>query len=434
MKKKIITASVLGLMAFSAGPVFATESIAFSLNVYPTCTGCHTNANLNTADKGNLKAAAKTAYNKDKRTLSGLKDFLAISTTPAITCTLPEVLNTAKTACVTPPPPTCVAPKILNAAQTACVAPPPPTCVSPEILNTAKTACVTPPPTCSATEILNATKDACVAKPVVPTCSATEVLNAAKTACIAKPTTPVKNTKPKLNPVKAQWDVQVGETLMIPLSVIDDEEDEFTIATSKLVGSTLSDVYQNDAGFPTIDFEWTPTLANVNKIQGIAFQAKETATAKKYTSNKVAVKVRVWAAGDRDAASITKLNVMTSKFSAGTLKLAGNVKFNNLLTATERQAFIDQALPLTVNDASGSNLNSDSVTWSKNGNWIVSIPMISAPCDITLEFAGQNASRKVIGCSQIAQTNSDNILAANDDHDDDDDHDKKDDSHKKHDD
>lgn len=29
----------------------------------------------------------------------------------------------------------------------------------------------------------------------------------------------------------------------------------------------------------------------------------------------------------------------------------------------------------------------------------------------------QNASRKVIGCSQITQTNSDNILASNNDHD-----------------
>jgi hypothetical protein len=72
MKKKIITTSLLGFMAFSATPVLATEAIAFSLNVYPTCTGCHTNANLSTADKGNLKAAAKTAYNQDKRTLSGI--------------------------------------------------------------------------------------------------------------------------------------------------------------------------------------------------------------------------------------------------------------------------------------------------------------------------------------------------------------------------
>ncbi len=451
MQKKIIATSLLGLLAFAVTPVLATEQIAFSIfgaSAYLNlCSTCHSGSKGNES-KGNLKAGINAAYQKDKFGLSTLK---ALVTTPALTCTLPQVLNTTKTACITPapkcvapqilnstkdacvapPPPKCVAPKILNDAQTACVAPPPPNCVAPEILNPAKTACVTPPPTCSATEILNATKDACVAKPVVPVCVAPEVLNAAKTACVTKPTTPVKNTKPKLNPVAQQWDVQVGETLMIPLSVVDDEEDEFTIATSKLVGSTLSDVHQNDAGLQTIDFEWIPAQANVNKIQTISFQAKEKLTKQKYLSNKISVKVRVWAAGDRDAASITKLNVMASKFAAGALKLAGNVKFNGLLTATERQAFIDQALPLTVNDANGSNLYSDSLALDKKGNWTVLIPMISAPCDITLEFAGQNASRKVIGCSKTADTGN-NFIAANDDDDNDDDHNEK--SHTKHDD
>ncbi len=398
MKKKMITTSFLGFMAFSATPVFATESIAFSLNVFPDCTGCHTNQN---ADKGNLKAAAKTAYNQDKRGLSGLKTFLAAASTPTPTCIAPQILNSTKDSCITPPPPTCVAPKILNNAQTACVSP--------------------PVPTCSATEILK--NNVCVAKPVIPVCVAPEILNAAKTACVAKPTTTGKNTKPVLNSVAQQWDVQVGELLSIPLSVSDAEQDEFTILTSKLVGSTLSEVHPDAAGLPSIDFEWTPTQANLNKIQSITFQAKEKSTKPALVSNKVSVKVRVWAEGDRNAASITKLNVMTSKFAAGTLKLAGNMKFNSLLTAAERQAFIEQTLDLTVNDASGSNLYSDSLTLDSKGNWTVSIPMISAPCDITLEFAGQNASRKVIGCSKTAAT--DNIaVAANDDHDDHSDKDK----------
>jgi hypothetical protein len=404
MKKKIITASVLGFIAFNATSVFATESIAFSLNVYPTCTGCHTNANLNTADNGNLKAAAKTAYNQDKRTLSGLKTFLAASTTPALTCTLPQVLNTAKTACITPAP-TCINGQVLNSTKDACITPAPPTCVAPKILNAAQTACINPPP---------------------PTCLDTEVLK--NNVCVAKPTTAVKNTKPVLNAVAQQWDAQVGEVLTIPLSVNDAEQDDFTILASKLAGSTLSDVYQNDAGFPTIDFEWTPTLANVNKIQAIKFQAKETITTQKYASNKISVKVRIWAEGDRDNASITKLNVMKSKFSAGSLSLSGNVKFNNLLTATERQTFIEQKLALNVSDLNGV-IYSEPLTLDKKGNWTISIPMTSAPCDITLEFAGQNASRKVISCSGTAQTNSGNILASNDD-DHDDDHGKN----KKHDD
>ena len=391
MQKKIIATSLLGLLAFAVTPVLATEQIAFSIfgaSAYLNlCSTCHSGSKGNES-KGNLKAGINAAYQKDKFGLSTLK---ALVTTPALTCTLPQVLNTTKTACITPAP----------------------TCVPPQVLNTAKTDCVTPPPTCSATEVLNATK----------------------TACVTKPTTPVKNTKPQLNSVAQQWDVQVGETLTIPLSVDDAEQDEFTIITSKLKGSSLSevhqDVYQTGGGLPTVTFEWTPTQANLNKIQAITFQAKEKSTKPALVSNKVSVKVRVWAEGDRNSASITKLNVMTSKFAAGTLKLAGNMKFNGLLTAVERQAFIDQALPLTVNDANGSNLYSDSLALDKKGNWTVLIPMISAPCDITLEFAGQNASRKVIGCSKTADTGS-NFLAENDDDDNDNDHNEK--SHTKHDD
>lgn len=402
MKKKIITASVLGLIAFNTTPVSATESIAKSLGVYPTCTGCHTNANLITAYQGNLKAAAKTAYNQDKRNLSGLKTFLAASTTPTLTCTLPQVLNTAKDSCITPPPPTCIAPKILNTAQTACINPPPPTCLDTEVLK----------------------NNVCIAKPIVPTCLDTEMLK--NNVCVVKPTTTVKNTKPVLNSVAQQWDAQVGELLSIPLSVNDAEQDDFTILTSKLVGSTLSEVHPDAAGLPSIDFEWTPTLANVNKIQSITFQAKETATAKKYTSNIVSVKVRVWSAGDRDTASIMKLNVMTSKFTAGNLKLAGNVKFNALLTTAERQAFIDQTLTLNVSDVNGS-IYSEPLMLTKNGAWAITIPIKSVSCDITLEFAGQNASRKVVGCSQTVAVSGGNYF----NHDDDDHDDNKEKSHTK---
>jgi hypothetical protein len=402
MKKKIITASVLGFIAFNTTPVSATESIAFSLDVYPTCTGCHTNANLKTADKGNLKAAAKTAYNQDKRNLSGLKTFLAASTMPTLTCTLPQVLNTAKTACIIPSP-TCNNGQILNSTKDSCITPPPPTCVAPKILNTAQTACINPPP---------------------PTCLDTEILK--NNVCVVKATTTLKNTKPVLNSVAQQWDAKVGELLSIPLSVNDAEQDDFTILTSKLVGSTLSEVHPDAAGLPSIDFEWTPTLANVNKIQSITFQAKETATAKKYTSNIVSVKVRVWSAGDRDTASIMKLNVMTSKFTAGNLKLAGNVKFNALLTTAERQAFIDQTLTLNVSDVNGS-IYSEPLMLTKNGAWAITIPIKSVSCDITLEFAGQNASRKVVGCSQTVAVSGGNYF----NHDDDDHDDNKEKSHTK---
>ncbi len=316
MNKKIVTIILFSLLAFCTTSSFAQIEYARALGVYPVCTGCHKSQSNPRSGSGLLPGAA---WNK-----------LAISA--AITCTLPKVLNTAKTACITPTP------------------------------------------TCTSTQVL--TNNVCVTKAVA-------------------------NTKPVLNAVVQQWDAQVGELLTIPLSVNDAEQDDFVILPSLLVGSKLGDVYQSEAGFPTVDFKWTPTTANVNKIQAITFQAKETATKQKYVSNKISVKVRVWAAGNRDAASITKLNVMTSKFTAGNLKLAGNVKFNGLLTATERNDFIAQPLDLTVTNNSDSALiGTVALTLDVKGNWSATLPIAQNVCDIVLQFDGQNASRKVVGCTK----------------------------------
>lgn len=413
MKNKIIITSLLGFTTFAAMPVSATEQIAYMLfgdPAYQTkCNVCHVNGTMYSADKGNLMSAAKSAYNQDKWGLSGLKTFVAAAV-PAVpapkTCTSPQILDTATNACFTPVP----------------------VCTGGTVLNTAKDGCITPPPVvpvCKTTEVL--TNNVCVAIPVVtpptptvPVCADTQVLNATKTACIAKPTTPVlppvatKNTKPVLNAVAQQWDAKVGELITIPLSVKDAEGDEFIIVGSKLVGSKFSSVHPDAAGLPSIDFEWTPTLSQVNKIQSMTFYAKETKTKEKYASNSVKVKVRVWAAGNRDVASITKLNVMTSVWNAGKLSLAGNVVFNNLLTATEQKTFIAQKFDLTVTNGKsatgGALLGAAPLTLDAKGNWSIVLPVAQSPCDVTLQFDGQNASRTVNGapatCLKVASSTS----------------------------
>lgn len=381
MKKHgVISAStVLGLAAmFSVTPVSATEFMAFQLGVYPICTGCHVNGNLNNADKGNLMPAAKTAYRQDPWNLSGLKTFLEASTVPATpTCTGGQVLNTAKDACITPAPTT-------------------PTCTGGQVLNPAKTACVTPAPT-------------------APTCTGNQILNATKTACVAKPVTVVTptptvtattNTKPVLNAVAQQWDAKVGETLTIPLSVKDAEQDEFKMMSS-MASAKFGKVYTDAKTLlPTIDFSLTPTAKQVNTILTITFQAKETKTTQKLTSNKASIKIRVWAAGSRDAASVTKLNVSTSVWNSGKLNLSGNVVFNNLLTTAERKSFIANKFDLTVSDNNGVLIGSTPLKLDAKGNWSVVIPTLTAPCDIVLEYEGQKAARTVVGCTATSAITS----------------------------
>ncbi|MFI3123731.1 MAG: hypothetical protein QX194_07370 [Methylococcales bacterium] len=425
MKKKIIITSLLGFTTFAAMPVSATEQIAYSLFGDPgyitSCNLCHTNSNINTADKGNLMSAAKSAYNQDKWGLSGLKTFVATSiapTTPAAPiCVSPKILDTATNACVTPVP-VCTNGAVLNAAKDACIAPQI-TCVSPQVLNPAKTACITPAPVvpvCKSTEVL--TNNVCVIKPlppvVSPKCPVGQVLNPAKTACITlTPITPAAiNTNPVLNAVAPQWDVKVGELISIPLSVKDAEQDAFMM-TGSVVGSKFSAVHPDSANLPSIDFTWIPTATQVNKIFTITFQAKETKTAKRLASNKIPVKFRVWAAGDKTASSITKLSVITSKWAAGKLNLAGNVVLNSLLTAAEKQAFIAQKLDLTVSSSTGVLVGSNTLTLDTKGNWTTVIPATQVPCDIVLQFDGQKAARTVTGCIKTVAATTPAIIANN---------------------
>jgi hypothetical protein len=421
MKKKIITASVLGLLAFSATPAFATESIAFSLDVYPTCTGCHVNGNLNTADKGNLMPAAKIAYNQDKRGLSGLKTFLAASTpvVPASpTCTNGQVLNTATNTCVTPVP-VCNSPQVLNAAKTACetLAPVVPKCVLPQVLNTAKNVCETPAavvPTCTGSQVLNAAKTACVASPA-------PIITPPVTTPVTPPTTTTKNTKPVLNAVAQQWDATVGEPFKIPLSVKDTEQDEFTVLFGILPGAKLSAVKTDGANLPSIDFEWTPLVSQANKIFTITFQAKETKTTPKLVSNKVSVKVRVWAAGSRSSASVKTFAVTTSKFANGSLNLTGKITLNSILTAAERKDFLANKLDLTVSDKTGVLIGTTPLTLDASGNWSATLPTNSSTCDIVLQYEGKNAARSVVGCIKPVAAITKPVTIANNSFDDDDD-------------
>lgn len=432
MKKHILPSisAVLGLMAIFAAPPASSQAMyAINLGVYPVCTGCHTSQD--NPSKHNVMAGASWNHLAVSTPVCSngqvLNTAQTACITPVPTCTGGQVLNATKDACITPTP-TCVSPQVLNAAQTACVTPVPTctggqvlnatndacitpatlTCVSPQVLNATKTACITPAtttPTCTGGKVLNAAKTACVTPATTttqPTCVLPQVLNAAKTACVTPGSTKT-NTKPVLNSVAQQWDIEAGQLLTIPLSVKDAEQDEF-VMTGSVSGSKFSKVYPN-AGtlLPTIDFQWTPTAKQVNKIYTISFMAKETKTTQKFASNKVSVRIRVWPAGNRDVASVSKLNVATSVWKAGTLTLSGNVVFNALMTPAERKAFIAKKLDLTVTSgksATGGELVGNApLTLDSKGNWSVSLPVAQAqaPCDITLQYEGQNASRTVTG-------------------------------------
>jgi hypothetical protein len=214
------------------------------------------------------------------------------------------------------------------------------------------------------------------------------------------------NTKPVISPIALEWDAEAGQALSIPLSVTDAEQDSFQIAGKLPSGSSLSTEYTASNGLPTVDFQWTPTDTQVNKVYTIKFTAKETATSKKLSSLPITAKVRVWPAGDRDQAYISKFIVSTSKWAGDSLMVKGKVIFNKLVTAAEKAVLLNRT-DWTVNitqgttgTGTGTAISSlQPITLDKGGNWTLSNISLIAPfsCNITVEFEGKLAARKITG-------------------------------------
>ena len=288
---------------------------------------------------------------------------------------------------------TCVSTQMLNADKTACVAL---ICQTPQVLNLTKTACFTPP-VCTAPDTLNSTQTACT-KPKTPVCTPPKILNPAKITCIDPIILPTaQNTKPILKTIPQEWDVNVGELLSIPLSVNDAQQDEFTLTSTMIMGE-FGAVHNHNENLPTVNFLFTPTEEQGNKIYTTTFSAKETKTTQHYVSNKVAVKIRVWPSTNHDIDAATQLTISNAQWQSSTLHLDGQVVLNHLLTMEERQAFINQQFDLIIRSPEDNILHIEPLILSNQGLWEISFPLSlqQTPCHVMLEFNTRKARHQVL--------------------------------------
>lgn len=212
-----------------------------------------------------------------------------------------------------------------------------------------------------------------------------------------KSTTAAEDTKPQLSAGALEWDAEVGRIIAIPLSVLDSEQDTFTILGGP-GGYSLSAVYDLN-GLPSVDLQWTPALKSVNKLVKLSLKAKETMN-HKLTSNSVGIKIRVWPVGGQtDVASVGKFTVTTASWHADVLTLAGKVVPNALLTPAERSAFLAKQLDLTITSAaSGNPLGAPlPLSLQTNGSWKTTMALAAAevPCKLSFQYAGRSASRSL---------------------------------------
>ncbi|NOU13550.1 MAG: hypothetical protein HOO92_06205 [Methylococcaceae bacterium] len=204
----------------------------------------------------------------------------------------------------------------------------------------------------------------------------------------------------------------MGEELLIPLSVTDQEEDEFTIITKLPLGATISDPRTAENGLPTRDFKWTPTAGQENRIYSLKFAAKEIRDKKALSSKPVAVKIHVWPAGDH--AQVSKLIVSTAKWSAGSLTLKGKVALNKWMLPTEKTEYLASTETISfVAGINGKGINigtSQQITFDPKGNWTLSpVTLPETPafsCNVTLQIEGENgakATKKIAGTPKTCE-------------------------------
>ncbi len=218
--------------------------------------------------------------------------------------------------------------------------------------------------------------------------------------------------RPVISPIGHEMDAEVDQAITpIQLTVTDPDDDQVKIVPilpkALLPDAKVSPEYTDNNGLPAFDFNWTPSVKDVNKVYVVKFVAKETDTVKKLFSAPVTKTIRVWPAGNRDQAYVKNVVISTTKWAANTLTLKGKVVLTSLPSAKEKIDFLSRT-DLTVNITQGKNgtgtviSNLQPITFlnPKTGSWNISLPLSGAgtlPCNITLEFEGKRAAHKIAG-------------------------------------
>ncbi|MCX7097819.1 MAG: hypothetical protein NTV43_07950 [Methylococcales bacterium] len=208
--------------------------------------------------------------------------------------------------------------------------------------------------------------------------------------------------RPTISPIALEWDIDAGQTITIPLTVADPDQDAFRITGTLPSGNSFSPQYTAENGLLATDFSWTPTAAQANKVYTVKFIAQETASAKRLFSAGVTAKIRVWPSANREQSYISQLTISTAKWTNGKLTLKGQVALNKIMTVAEKANFLKRT-DLTVKISQGADGKGITIadllpiTLLKSGGWTLANLTLSAPfaCDVTVAFEGTKAARKI---------------------------------------
>ncbi|MDO9105593.1 MAG: hypothetical protein Q7U57_11610 [Methylovulum sp.] len=218
------------------------------------------------------------------------------------------------------------------------------------------------------------------------------------------PVVPV-NHNPVLRGINSKWDITVGETpLVIPFKVYDADNDSFALHGSAPTGYSFSTVYIDSASkLPTMNFKWSPTAAQANKLYVLSVYAKETGSGRTLSSNTVKTTIQVWPARTSVTKNISQFMLLSAQWKDGKLNLAGWLAFKPNLTTAQRAAVLAN-LTMSVKSSKGYTLRAPvKLTPQASGNWYKSLALTDVEkvsCAIKLEFEGLKVARTVTMASE----------------------------------
>jgi hypothetical protein len=211
------------------------------------------------------------------------------------------------------------------------------------------------------------------------------------------------DTKPVLSTPSNTWDITVGEgTLNVPYSVVDAENDTFSILGTGMPASaiTVDPVTQAQK----FSLSWTPNAVHAGQSYPINVYVRENHRniGRFLTSNFVPASIKVWPArANANTAQVGQFalyNAQWDSFSS-TVTLSGQLAFKDGVTA-EQQATSLSTLPLAVSSAKGKAVSAPApLTADDMGMWTASVLVApkKVPCSVIVNYEGLKAQRPVIG-------------------------------------
>ncbi|MDD2767233.1 MAG: hypothetical protein PHT19_00780 [Methylococcus sp.] len=190
------------------------------------------------------------------------------------------------------------------------------------------------------------------------------------------------------------------------VSALDCDDDPVEIKAEGLPsGASFTQAFDPATRKQVATFRWTPTAEDEGHSYRLKFSAddEDHEGYESFRSDSRVTIIRVWSAnGNPQENAVEDVIFERAQWKGsrrsggqGELALSGYIKFNKMLSKTERRALIAANPVLITNESTQEVIGQ--VTANSSGKWSARIPLVDAvvPCTVDAAFLNDTASRSV---------------------------------------